>query len=346
MDSNISEVPVENTPPVQITEVDVTIQAETQPTQETQPQPQETQPQPQPQDTQPQPQETQPQPQETQPQPQETQPVSSTSVVENIKPSEPITTPETPKENESKKDDATKQVAVNADIELIEKVKKDGLDILINKYLDDGIVDNDELVDLVQATMEIVEGKKEIKGEDKKKIVLSILKQFLEKRVENYDKLEVLIVKAIDLAVNVSKNGLEKIKINSDTITESKAAFNLIYSTTLSKIEEKYPLADDIMNNLFDIALYIVQLLEGQTSLTLNEKKVLLKKILYKVINSLESKLSEDQREFLKTQIDPTISLVQISFRASTGELQLNAQETISIFCCICAWFRKCFSKK
>lgn len=228
----------------------------------------------------------------------------------------------------------------------IEQISKESLDILITKYLDDGVIDNEELIDIVQTAMEIAEKKREIKGEEKKNLVLLMLKEFMQNRVNDYEKLEPLIIKAIDLAISVSKTGLEKIKLSSDSITESKAAFNLIYQTTLSKIEDKYPLADDIINNLFDIALFIVQLLEGQTNLKENEKRILLKKILIKVIDSLDSKLTNDQKILIKSQIEPTISLVQIGIRASQGEIQINPQEVVSIFSCICAWFTKCCSKK
>lgn len=224
----------------------------------------------------------------------------------------------------------------------IDKIAKEGLDILINKYLDDGIIDNDELVDLVKTTMEIVECKKELQGEEKKRVALLILRQFIQDKVKDYDNLEKLFDKAIDLAVKVSKDGLEKIKFSSEIITETKSAFNLIYASTMSKINETYPLADDIINNIFDISLYIMKLIEGQTALSENEKKILLKKIIQKVINSLETKLTIEQRDFLLTQVDPTISLIQIAIRAQNGQIHINPEEVIGFFGCIMAWFRKC----
>lgn len=224
----------------------------------------------------------------------------------------------------------------------IDKIAKEGLDILINKYLDDGIIDNDELVDLVKTTMEIVECKKELQGEEKKRVALLILRQFIQDKVKDYDNLEKIFDKAIDLAVKVSKDGLEKIKFSSEIITETKSAFNLIYASTMSKINETYPLADDIINNIFDISLYIMKLIEGQTALSENEKKILLKKIIQKVINSLETKLTIEQRDFLLTQVDPTISLIQIAIRAQNGQIHINPEEVIGFFGCIMAWFRKC----
>ena len=137
----------------------------------------------------------------------------------------------------------------------IEKFKKEGIDILIEKYLDDGIIDNEELIDLVQTAMEIAEQKTVLSGPEKKSVVIAVLRSFLETRVTNYPQLEILISKSIDLAVNVTKNGLSEIKFSSETISQSKSAFNLIYENTMSKIEEKYPLTDDIINNIFDIAL-------------------------------------------------------------------------------------------
>lgn len=260
---------------------------------------------------------------------------------------------EKPAENqspESKKDSPnveektiTEPTAVATPVKIdIESIAKEGLDVLIEKYLDDGVIDNDELVDLVKCTMEIVEKKKEIEGPEKKRVALLILRKFIEDKVKDYDNLEKLFDKAIDLAVKVSKEGLENIKLSSETIGDAKSAFNLIYASTMSKINEKYPQTDDIVNNLFDIALYVMQLLEGQTSLSETEKKVLLKKIMQKVIISLESKLGEENKNFLLSQIEPTINLVQIGIKAQNGQLEINPAEVVGFLTCIMAWFRKC----
>lgn len=247
---------------------------------------------------------------------------------------------------EDKKDTPPASVKNSISAEDIEKFKKEGIDILIEKYLDDGIIDNEELIDLVQTAMEIAEQKTVLSGPEKKSIVMAVLRSFLETKVNNYPQLEILIGKSIDLAVNVTRNGLGEIKISSETISQSKSAFNLIYENTMSKIEEKYPQTDDIINNIFDIALYIMQLLEGQTNLKPSEKKVLLKKILTKVINSLDSKINAEQKSFLISQIEPTISLVQIGIRASNGEIQINPEEVASLCSCFFSWLKCCKSKK
>ena len=104
--------------------------------------------------------------------------------------------------------------------------------------------------------MELVEGKKELEGTEKKKVALLILRQFIQNKVKDYDNLEKLFDKSIDLAVRVSKNGLEKIKFSSETISDTKSAFNLIYSSTMTKINELYPSADDIINNIIIIIHY------------------------------------------------------------------------------------------
>jgi len=249
-------------------------------------------------------------------------------------------------DDKPKNDEPSVKAKNTISAEDIEKFKKEGIDILIEKYLDDGIIDNEELIDLVQTAMEIAEQKTVLSGPEKKSVVIAVLRSFLETRVNNYPQLEILISKSIDLAVNVTKNGLSEIKFSSETISQSKSAFNLIYENTMSKIEEKYPLTDDIINNIFDIALYIMQLLEGQTNLKPNEKKVLLKKILTKVINSLDSKLNTEQKSFLISQIEPTISLVQIGIRASKGEIQINPEEVASLFTCLFGWSKCCKSKK
>ena len=116
----------------------------------------------------------------------------------------------------------------------------------------------------------------------------------------------------------------------------------------MSKIEEKYPLADDIINNLFDIIIHIMRLIEGQTTMNDNEKIILLKKIIIKVISSLveSTKLSKENGDFLNAQVDSTIAIAQVSLRAKNGELQINPREVISIFECIFAWFRKCRSNR
>ena len=248
-------------------------------------------------------------------------------------------------ENKVSEEKTAENKVVEVKVVDYDAISKEGLDILIEKYLEDGVIDSEELVDIVKVVMEIVEKKKEINGQEKKKVALIILRKFIENKIKDYDNLEKLFDKAIDLAVKVSKNGLETIKFSSETISESKSAFNMIYASTMSKINESYPLADDIINNIFDIALFIMQLLEGQTSLDENEKKILLKKIIQKVINSLESKLSIEQRDFLLTQVDPTISLVQIGIRASQGKFEINPVEIVGFFACLTACFRKCCSR-
>jgi len=269
------------------------------------------------------------------------------NVVENV---------EEPKKEEPKVDEPKKEEPKVEEPKKVEEnvvkptdldaLAKEGLDQMLSRYLADGVIDNNELVDLVQYAMEIVDKKKEISGLEKKKVVLMMLKNFLETRVPNYSQLEKLLEKTIDLGVKVSKDGIEKIKLNAITIADAKSAFNIIYASALTKVNEKYPLADDIVNNVFDIALYVMQILEGQTSLTGNEKKVLMKKILLKLVESLESKLSTEQKEFIISQIDPTINLVVIALRAKDGKLEINPAEVVGFMQCICKCFTRSSKKK
>ena len=228
--------------------------------------------------------------------------------------------------------------------DVVEEESKKCLDTLIDRFLDDGIIDNNELTEIIRVVIELVEGKIGLSGTQKKSLAISILRQFLESKMTNYNQIESQISKSIDFAIKVSKEGFGEIKIMSSTITDIKTGFNFIYSSTMSKIEEKYPLADDIINNLFDITIHIMRLIEGQTSMNDNEKIILLKKIIVKVISSLveSTKLSKENGDFLNSQVDSTIAIAQVSLRAKNGELQINPREVISIFECIFAWFRKC----
>jgi len=234
-----------------------------------------------------------------------------------------------------------------ADTQLIpieEEESKKCLDTLIERFLDDGVIDNNELTEIIRVVIELVEGKVGLSGTQKKSLSLSILRQFLESKMTNYNQIETQISKSIDFTIKVSKEGFGEIKIMSSTISDIKTGFNFIYSSTMSKIEEKYPLADDIINNLFDIIIYIMRLIEGQTTMNDNEKIILLKKIIIKVISSLveSTKLSKENGDFLNAQVDSTIAIAQVSLRAKNGELQINPREVISIFECIFAWFRRC----
>ena len=231
------------------------------------------------------------------------------------------------------------------DTQLIpEEESKKCLDALIERFLDDGVIDNNELTEIIRVVIELVEGKVGLSGTQKKNLALSILRQFLETKIPNYNQIETQISKSIDFTIKVSKEGFGEIKIMSSTITDIKTGFNFIYSSTMSKIEEKYPLADDIINNLFDIIIHIMRLIEGQTTMNDNEKVILLKKIVLKVISSLveSTKLSKENGDFLNAQVDSTIAIAQVSLRAKNGELQINPREVISIFECIFAWFRRC----
>lgn len=226
----------------------------------------------------------------------------------------------------------------------VEDESKKCLDTLIERFLDDGVIDNNELTEIIRVVIELVEGRVGLSGTQKKSLALSILRQFLESKIPNYTQLETQISKSIDFAIKVSKEGFGEIKIMSSTISDIKTGFNFIYSSTMSKIEEKYPLTDDIINNLFDIVIHIMRLIEGQTNMNDNEKVILLKKIILKVISSLveSTKLSKENGDFLNTQVDSTIAIAQVSLRAKNGQLQINPREVASIFECIFAWFRRC----
>ena len=226
----------------------------------------------------------------------------------------------------------------------VEDESKKCLNTLIERFLDDGVIDNNELTEIIRVVIELVEGRVGLSGTQKKSLALSILRQFLESKIPNYTQLETQISKSIDFAIKVSKEGFGEIKIMSSIISDIKTGFNFIYSSTMSKIEEKYPLTDDIINNLFDIIIHIMRLIEGQTNMNDNEKIILLKKIILKVISSLveSTKLSKENGDFLNTQVDSTIAIAQVSLRAKNGELQINPREVASIFECIFTWFRRC----
>lgn len=241
----------------------------------------------------------------------------------------------------------TSENSEKIDINLIpveEEESKKCLDTLIERFLDDGVIDNNELTEIIRIVIELVEGKTGLSGTQKKNLALSILRQFLESKMTNYNQIETQISKSIDFTIKVSKEGFGEIKIMSSTISDIRTGFNFIYSSTMSKIEEKYPLADDIINNLFDIIIHIMRLIEGQTTMNENEKIILLKKIIIKVISSLveSTKLSNENGDFLNAQVDSTIAIAQVSLRAKNGQLQINPREVISIFECIFAWFRRC----
>lgn len=228
--------------------------------------------------------------------------------------------------------------------EIIKEESKKCLDTLIEKFLDDGVIDNNELIEIICVVIGLVEGKTILSGIEKKNLSISILRQFLQSKMTNYDEVEKQISKSIDFAVKVSNEGFGELKIMSTTISDLKTGFNFIYSSTMSKIDEKYPLADDIINNLFDIIIHIMRLIEGQTSMNENEKAILLKKIVLKIISSLveSTKLTKEHGDFLNTQVDSTIAIAQVGIRAKNGELRINIREVVSIFECIFAWFRKC----
>jgi hypothetical protein len=231
------------------------------------------------------------------------------------------------------------------DTQLIpEEESKKYLDTLIERFLDDGVIDNNELTEIIRVVIELVEEKTGLSGTKKKSLALSILRKFLESKMTNYNQIETQISKSIDFTIKVSKEGFGEIKIMSSIISDIKTGFNFIYSSTMSKIEEKYPLADDIINNLFEIIIHIMRLIEGQTILNNNEKVILIKKIILKVISSLveSTKLSKENGEFLNAQVDSTIAIAQVSLRAKNGEIHINPHEVVSIFECIFVWFRRC----
>lgn len=230
--------------------------------------------------------------------------------------------------------------------EVIDENANECLGTMLEQFLDDGVVDSDEIIELVQYVMEAVEKKKELSGAEKKKTAMAILKSFIESRVNNWSELEKLISNAIDFGIDVSKHGISKVIISSITIKDTKAAFNLIYSSTMSKINEKYPLADDIINNLFDIAKYILELIEGQTQLKDNEKKILLKKILNHIVQTTSVSFTDEQKELLKSNVDSTVALIAIGWRSiQSGNINVRPEEIVQTvsccFQCLSKYFRK-----
>lgn len=215
-------------------------------------------------------------------------------------------------------------------------VEKEGFDLMIERFLDDGVIDADEIVELVQFLIEFAEKKKELSGIVKKNTVMIILKKFIEKRVTNWEELEKIISKTIDFSIDISKNGINKIIVSSIAISDTKSAFNLIYSNTISKINEKYPLADDIINNLFDITKYVFEMISSQTIFTENEKKIFLKKILNKTVDTVNINFSDEQKQLLRNNIDSTISLIMIGWRF------VKPEEVVSKIKCIFGWMSKC----
>jgi hypothetical protein len=225
-------------------------------------------------------------------------------------------------------------------------IENECLGTMVERFLDDGVIDSDEIIELVQFAMEAVEKKTELSGAEKKKTAMAILKSFMESRVNNWLELEKLISKAIDFGTDVSKNGINKVIISSITITDTKSAFNLIYSNTMSEINKKYPLADDIINNLFDIAKHILELIEGQTQMKENEKKILLKKILNHIVQTASVGFTDEQKSLLKSNIDSTVTLITIGWRSiESGKMNIRPEEVISIFSCCFQWVSKCFKK-
>ena len=85
------------------------------------------------------------------------------------------------------------------DTQLIpEEESKKCLDSLIERFLDDGVIDNNELTEIIRVVIELVEGKVGLSGTQKKNLALSILRQFLETKIPNYTQVEIQISKSID----------------------------------------------------------------------------------------------------------------------------------------------------
>ena len=56
---------------------------------------------------------------------------------------------------------------------------KNSLEILVERFLDDGVIDNNELVEIIQVVIEIVERNISLNGSEKKVLALLILRQFI-----------------------------------------------------------------------------------------------------------------------------------------------------------------------
>ena len=87
-------------------------------------------------------------------------------------------------------------------------------------------------------------------------------------------------------------------------------------------------------------------MIEGQTDINENGKKILLKKVLNHIVQTANFGFSDEQKEMLKFNIDSTVSLISIGWRSiESGKLNIQPEEVINIFTHCFQWVSKCFKK-
>ena len=231
--------------------------------------------------------------------------------------------------------------------DLLKTFITDGLKKLENNYSSLSDFNNDLLLNIVKESMEYVEKIENLKGKEKHTIAKEIIKEFCKNRNikqddKNFDK---LIDDTFTFVIKISKNGFSNVNINSSSVNTVQDAFNTIYDTLCKDIEKKYPKTDDVINNTFDIVYLAMSYIEKFPNLDGAKKRLLLKNIIFKFVESLPNVydgITTEQVTEIKKLLDDAFIFVELAIKAKNGKIEINPVVVTSILDCLFKWFKKC----
>ena len=226
---------------------------------------------------------------------------------------------------------------------IYEGLVTEGLEYIKKDYSLDLKINEGDIVGLITKLMSFMGTKKTLEGGEKKQVVLMVIKLFFEKSGLELSKYQSLIEKSIDFAVKLSKE--KTIKIKKDKVVDDiKKTFNDVYGLLCSEIESKYPQADDVINNIFDICNFVVKNLDRYKNLSSTQKKSLFKNILLKLVDTADKvipAITDEQIKLLRENIDGVSEIGLIAVNVSNGKLTIEPEQVNSLINCILRCFRK-----
>ena len=223
-----------------------------------------------------------------------------------------------------------------------------GLSVLNRRYGENIKLDNNLQLQVIKESIEYIETFNRFTGKEKHVICTEIIKRFLVNRGIEWSKIDKVVNNSISFAVSISKNGVKALKLDKKVVGDVQDIFNQIYPLVLKDVEKKYPSTDEIINSLFDICLVTMKYVENYKNVNKKQKLILVKNILIKVIEllpTINKNIKEEDLTLINDSLDGTLTMVELGFDASEGQLNINAENVEKISGCLIQCFLAMFKK-
>ena len=217
----------------------------------------------------------------------------------------------------------------------VNRIVNELFDKVMEQFSEIILIDNELITNIIKYLIEQIEKYVDIKGKLKEYFVKEVLKKYLENKGVNVDEWLKLISKLLPIIISISKKKDAKVEINTKNINTTKEIFNSVYSLTCKKIEESYPLTDDLINSTLDILHYSVKCLDNFKNIDGTTKRLIIKNIAVKIIEELPkfyNGITEEEITRIKNIMDSSLALIEIAIKAKNGKLEVNVEEVLNIW--------------